>query len=327
MASESSEDLTVSVDLPADLIEWLDEEATAADVDRETAITQLLASYQTISRLNGDVSHERAQFETQDLLETVEETVTERVESEVEHALDTQGEESVDDLRKKFDRRLKSVEANLTEQIDSVEAETRAEIDAVKENIETELSAVESELSDRLDSVESEFDGKINDVRKRVVQLKKKTEEKAPEKHTHPEIETLSSLEEDIDALSAELEDVKANYEEMAAEQSETTDEHGHRLDELQERLQTVAWVVSDLREDQTKSGLDAADRIKHAAAKADIERAQCENCKEGVTISLMTKPRCPHCEATLSNVEPASGWFGDPTLTVPSQLESGENR
>jgi hypothetical protein len=310
MASESSEDLTVSVDLPADLVEWLDEEATAADVDRETAITQLLASYQTISRLNGDVDHESAQFDADELVDALEDGLSEKVESEVEAAI-----EQPDALNDEAAQRIDSVESTLSD-----------EIDAVESTLSDQIESVESELHDRIESVESDFDEKIKDVRKRVVQLKKETDKKAPKKHTHPEIEALDDLETDIDMLEDELESVNSDYKELATAHSETADKHTERLDELQERLQTVAWVVSDLREERTKSGLDAVDRIKHAAAKADIERAKCENCKQGVQISLMTEPRCPHCEATLSNVEPASGWFGDPTLTVPSQLESGED-
>jgi len=98
------------------------------------------------------------------------------------------------------------------------------------------------------------------------------------------------------------------------------------RLAELQDRLKTVAWVVSDLREAQESSGgLQAVERIKRAAAKNNIERANCENCGDGVTLSLLTDPECPHCSATVTNVEASSGWFGKPKLLTAAQLESGE--
>jgi chromosome segregation ATPase len=297
MASESSEDLTVSVDLPADLVEWLDEEATAGDVDRETAIAQLLASYQTITQLNGDIDHESAQFDAGSILDSVEETMAERVETEVERAVDTDGE-----------------------------SEFRADIEDRLDTVEDDMSSFQSRLSsvdDRIDTLDAEFQEKLTDVRKRVVQVKKEADKKAPEDHTHAELERLSDLHDEIESLSAEIAQVRSEYEETVTEQTD----HAERLDKLQERIQTVAWVVKDLRDDRNTGGLDAVDRIKHAAAQAGIESAKCENCTETVNISLMTEPRCPHCEATLSNVEPAEGWFGSAKLTVPSQLESGEQR
>jgi chromosome segregation ATPase len=296
MASESSEDLTVSVELPANLVEWLDEEATAADVDRETAIAQLLASYQAVTQLNGDVDHDVAEFDTRSILDSVEDAMAEKVETEVERAVDTDSER-----------------------------EFRADIEDRLDAVEDEMSSFQSRLSsvdDRIDTLDAEFQEKLTDVRKRVVQVKNEAETKAPEDHTHAELEGISELHDEIESLSAEIAQVRSEYEEAVADQTD----HAERLDELQERLQTVAWVVKDLRDERNSGGLDAVDRIKHAAAQAGIESANCENCTETINISLMTEPRCPHCEATLSNVEPASGWFGSAKLTVPSQLESGEN-
>ncbi|PSP59271.1 CopG family transcriptional regulator, partial [Halobacteriales archaeon QH_7_66_37] len=39
----------------------------------------------------------------------------------------------------------------------------------------------------------------------------------------------------------------------------------------------------------------------------------------------LLTDPACPHCDATVTNVEADPGWFRKPKLRVASQLESGE--
>lgn len=305
MASESSEDLTVSVNLPADLVEWLDEEATAADVNRETAIAQLLASYQTITQLNGDVDHGAAEFDASSLFDSVEEAMAEKVETEVENAVDRQDE---DGFREDIEQRVDTVEDDIT---------------SLQDDVESRLSSVESSLDERISALESEFQEKITDVRKRVVQVKKEADKKAPEDHTHGELAQISEIHDEIESLSAEIAQFRSDYEETVTEQTA----HTERLDDLQERLQTVAWVVRDLRDERNTGGLDAVDRIKHAAAQAGIETAKCENCTEAVNISLMTEPRCPHCEATLSNVEPAEGWFGSAKLTVPSKLESGENR
>ncbi len=284
MASESSEELTVSVELPAELVDWLDEEASAAEVDREKMVAQLLASYQAVTQLDGEFQDDKAVLDTNSVAETVEESLAADVERQVETLITDQVTEATD--------------------------------------------GVQRQLDSRIDSVEAEFDEKIQDVRQRVIQVKKETDGKAPKDHTHPELEQLSKLQGEVESLQTELEELKTAYEESVSEQKERTEEHEERLEEVQDRLQTVAWVVSDLREaQQSSSGLEAVERIKRAAARADIERANCENCGEGVTLSLLTDPHCPHCDATVTNVEPPSGWFGKPQLTVASQLESGEEQ
>ncbi len=283
MASESSEELTVSVELPAELIEWLDEEASTAGVDREAVVAQLLASYQTMTQLDGDIEDGNVTFDTDGVTEIVEATVASEVERRVESLL--------------TDR--------LTEATNSVQ----------------------KQLDTRIDTVEEEFQEKLQDVRQRVIQVKKETDKKAPSDHTHRELEQLLELQEELESLQSEFDQFRTEYEGTVPNQMERVNDHSDRLAEMQDRLQTVAWVVSDLREaQQSSSGLEAVERIKRAAARADIERANCENCGEGVILSLMTDPHCPHCDATVTNVEPASGWFGKPQLTVASQLESGED-
>lgn len=300
MASESGEEQTVSVDLPAELVAWLDEEASAADVDRETALTQLLASYQTMKQMNGEFDQEQPVFETGHIASSVEDEVTERIQDEVRDAIASQG--GTEELKEELEKEITSLESDLS----------------------SEIGTLRTDLERQIEAVETEFDGKIQDVRKRVVQVKKETDRKAPADHSHEEISTIRA---ELEALSTELEEAQEEFHAELSGHEETTAEHAETLENVQERLQTLAWVVRDLREDRQKSSFDAVDRIKHAAARADIERANCERCGEGISIALMTEARCPHCETTLSNVEPASGWFGDPTLTVPSQLESGEDR
>jgi predicted Zn-ribbon and HTH transcriptional regulator len=307
MASESSEQLTVSVELPAELVDWLDEEASGAEVDRETMVTQLLASYRTMTKLDEGLEDDETLLDTGDLIEAVEGNLSEEIEQQVE--------------------------ATLASEIDQQVEATVAE--AVEDQVETLLTdrlteatnGVRRQLGTRIDSVEEEFQGKLKDVRQRVIQVKKEADKKAPADHTHPEFERLSVLQEEVDTIESEFDELHADYQEAMPELQGRTEDHADRLEEIHERLQTVAWVVSDLREaQQTSSGLEAVERIKRAAARADIERAKCENCGEGVNISLMTDPHCPHCDATLTNVESSSGWFGNPTLTVASQLESGES-
>ncbi|MFT4947215.1 MAG: hypothetical protein ACI8TL_001455 [Natronomonas sp.] len=294
MASESSPKRTVSITLPADLDEWLDQQAAVAGVDREELLVQLLASYRMTAEQGGSPGV--------DSLEIDETAVADAVRSQLDEQLPARLDDEIDG------RIDQAVEQALTEQVSEA------------------TTSVQRQLSNRIDSVEAEFGEKIDDVRERVIQIKKETDSKAPKDHNHQNLEAIPEIERTLAELESELGDLKTDFAEQVPEHEEALTELDGRIGEIQDRLQTVAWVVSDLRETQeSKGGLEAVERIKRAAAKADIERANCENCGEGVTLSLLTDPECPHCNATVTNVEPASGWFGKPTLLTAAQLESGE--
>lgn len=264
MASESTEEESVTIHLPPELHEWLDSHAASRDLDRETLLAQLVASYRQTT--DGEFEETAVLFD--------------------------------DDERAR-----------------------------IEEQISEARTAVQRQLGNRIDETETTFQGKLEDVRERVIEVKKETDGKAPKDHTHPQFERLGDIGDRLDSLETEIDDLRQSVDSTLPENEERIAELEATLDTVQERLQTIAWVVSDLREAQEASGkLDPVERIKRAAAKADIQRAKCENCGEGVTISLLTDPKCPHCEATVSNVEPASGFFGKPTLLVASQLESGED-
>lgn len=292
MASESSGERTVSITLPADLDEWLDQQASAAEVDREELLVQLLASY----RMTADDDHPDGDvlMDREEIADAVRSQLDEQLSTRLDGELDSRIEQAVDQV--------------LTDQLSEA------------------TNSVQRQLSNRIDSVETEFDEKIDDVRERVIQIKTETDAKAPKDHTHDQLQSIPETQRTVAELEAELDELRTEFADTVPEHGEMITDIDGRIEEMQDRLQTVAWVVSDLREAQESTGgLEAVERIKRAAAKADIERANCENCGEGVTLSLLTDPECPHCNATVTNVEPASGWFGSPTLLTAAQLESGE--
>ncbi|MXR50902.1 hypothetical protein GRX03_04675 [Halovenus sp. WSH3] len=296
MASESSGEQTISITLPADLDEWLDQQASAAEVDRDELLVQLLSAYRMTAEEEGGPEADSlglTQSEISDAVRAqVDEQLAARLDGELESRIETVAEEVVTD------------------------------------RLSEATNSVQRQLSNRIDSVESEFDEKIDDVRDRVIQIKQETDGKAPADHTHPQLDAIPKLEQRLADLEAELTELREEVSDHVPEHEEQIGEIDERLDRMEDRLQTVAWVVSDLREARESSGgLEAVERIKRAAAKADIERANCENCGEGVTLSLLTDPECPHCSATVTNVEPANGWFGSPTLLTAAQLESGERQ
>lgn len=315
MASESTEERTVSVTVPADLADWIDQEASEQGLDRETLLSQLLASYRTTTKLDGELD--------EDALVLDEETVTETVDGHLEEAL---GDEIGAEISRVLDEQLdERVADSLRTQLDEEFIQSQVEA-IISDRLNEATSAVQKQLQSRIDTVEEEFDTKITDARERVIQVKKETDSKAPKDHSHDQFHQIDELTEQVERLQEDLSELREEYDETVPDAADSIEHHTSHLEEIEERLQTVAWVVSDLREARESSGgLEAVERIKRAAARADIERAKCENCGDGVNISLMTDPKCPHCDATVTNVEPASGWFSDPQLLVASQLESGE--
>jgi DNA repair exonuclease SbcCD ATPase subunit len=328
MASESSEERTVSVNLPAELAEWLEEEARTRDVDRGTLLGQLLAAYRTTARLDGDIDADAvvsdAGWLPEEFDEQLAEALDDRLDDALSEELDEAFEERLDDaLAERLQQEVRPVVVQELEDGDLVESRVEALLNT---QLNQAMNSVQKQLGDRIEGVEGEFQEKLNDIRSRVVQVKKETDAKAPEDHTHPELARLDSLAQEVETLQSEFEELRDEYEATVPEQAETVDDLAGQLDTIQERLQTVAWVVSDLRDShESGGGLEAVERIKRAAARADVERANCENCGEGVTLALLTDPKCPHCDATVTNVEPASGWFSNPKLLVASQLEAGD--
>jgi len=296
MASESTDEGAVSVELSPGLDEWLDERARELGQPREELVRQLLAAYRTTAEMDDGDSLTSA-FD---------------VESAVQDELDAAVAAAVDDV--------------LSEQVDSTVRDRLPDItDAVE-------SRVDGRLDDRLEDVETEFQGKLADVRERVVQLKRELDGKAPA--DHDAFETVAELDESVSSLNRELVEVRDEFEGDIADQTERVneletrfDEIERRLDDTEDKLKRVAWVVSDLRDDQGSRDAHqkAVDRIKRAAAQEGITSASCQNCGEKVEIALLTDPQCPHCDSTVSDVQPEGGIIRKKaSLVTAAQLEAG---
>ncbi len=298
MASESTDEGAVTVELPPGLDEWLSEQAAERDEPREVIIRQLLASYRTTTELDDSASLATL-F---DVDEAVEDAVGDKIDAAVVAAVD----DAMDD------------------QLDAV----------MRDRLPEMTDAVEGRLDDRFDALESEFQEKLTDVRERVVQLKREIDTKASA--DHEAFDSVDELDAELTALNRELVEVRDDIENDIADQSARVDDVDERVDDIEDRLsdtedklRRVAWVVNDLRDNQ--GGRDAhqkaVDRIKRAAAQEGISSASCENCGESVEIGLLTDPRCPHCNSTVSDVRPEGGIIRKKaTLTTASQLEAGPN-
>lgn len=318
MSSESTETQTVTVSLPPELDDWLETHAEAREVDRDTLLVQLLSAYRTTAEFDETGGEGEVTFQ---VVESG--TIDENLEAQLEEAIVNHLDDALED---RIEATVSSLLADSLEDRISQEVEETLD-EAVTAQISEATNAVQTQLGNRIDAVESEYKENLQDVRQRVIQVKKDTDKKAPADHTHEELREVAELGATVSDLEEDLATLRTEYDETVPDHEERLADIESRLEEVDQRLQTVAWVVSDLREaHESGGGLEAVDRIKRAAAKADIERANCENCGEGVQLSLLTEPECPHCSATVSNVEPSSGWFSKPKLLVASQLESGEN-
>jgi chromosome segregation ATPase len=289
MSSESTEDGGVHVELAADLDEWLTEQAETLDVPREAVMEQLLAAYRASAEFDDETAD--AHPEADELDAVVAATVDERLSESVETATESAVSSYVPDI----------------------------------------VDTVERQLADRFDTLEADFQAKIDDVRERVVQVKREADAKAPADHSHEEFDHIDALSQDIEGLEGEIADLRADVTEALETQDEQLgdiDDIDDRLDDVEDKLTRVAWVVSDLRDEQ--GGRDqnqkAVDRLKRAAAQENISTARCSNCSEQVEIGLLTEPQCPHCSATVSDVRPEGGIIRSKArLVAAAQLGPGE--
>jgi chromosome segregation ATPase len=303
MASEPTDE-SVSVSLPPELADWIDQQAAEQGADRETVLVQLLTANRAAEEMqqNGDIEAAGLAADRDDVEATVRDVLAERM----------------DDIASAVTDQL-DVESRVADAMDDQFTEvSSAAAEQATDQVETQLA-----------DFEDDFMEKVQDVRDRVIQVKKETDRKAPAEHEHPD------LEDQINSLSASVEDLREEVGDLRMELEGQLDSHEDRLEEVdenvwdvQEKLRTVAHVVNDLRESEALNNKRATsvDQIKRSAAEHDLDRARCEACGEGVEIALMTDPECPHCEATVTDVKPGEGFLGKPMLVKAQGIEAADD-
>jgi DNA repair exonuclease SbcCD ATPase subunit len=179
-----------------------------------------------------------------------------------------------------------------------------------------------------LAAVEADFQGKIEDVRERVVQVKREADGKAPADHDHEDLEArIDALEAETDELRADLDDARADIDTGFDNFESILENLTDRADTLGDRTGRLAGAVLDLRravEAIAGSGADPVEPLAEAANRNGVREADCEECSNAVDIALLRSPACPHCGVAFSDVRPAKGWFGSATLVAgdPPALE-----
>jgi myosin heavy subunit len=314
MASESTDE-PVSVSLPPDLAEWVDEQADERDVDRETLLVQLLAAHHAAADIadSADLDVEVLADAT-DLEDEVRNIVTEGlsdIAGAVADQIDVEGR----------------VEAAIEESLSAAIEERFPEV--VETATEEASTQVTEQVQDTVQELESDFMAKVEDVRERVIQVKQETDGKAPADHDHPDLAAdVEAVEATLADLQTEVQDLQEGLDTRIGDLEATSEDVEETLSNVQERLRTIAYVVNDLREQNTLENKRASsvEGIKRTAAEHDIDRARCSVCGEGVDIALMTDPECPHCDATVTSLRPSEGFFGKAELVKAQGIEAPED-
>lgn len=166
------------------------------------------------------------------------------------------------------------------------------------------------ELAGQLEAQREEFVELLEDVRARVVQVKRETDAKAPADHDHPDYEAdLSTLRNDLDELEGSVNDGFENFEDVLEYLLEESDD-------LEERATVLATAVVDLRDRWDEFAARErrraeAERLQLAANRLGVRTASCEECGSSVDVALLTAPECPHCASPFADVVERDSLFG----------------
>ena len=169
----------------------------------------------------------------------------------------------------------------------------------------------DADRTERVESLEAELDEKIDDVRARMLQLKRQTESKASAEHDHEEFDRFDDLEEQLMQAESAVSELETDIEELAtaAEANEET------LETTRERLRRVATVVVRLRQQMHGDEDDHLQKLRQIAAQRGFETANCRACGNAVNISLLSEPICPHCSAQFGDIAGDDSFFSTPKL------------
>lgn len=188
---------------------------------------------------------------------------------------------------------------------------------------------VDERIRQRFEAMQEHFDDDLEAIRRRVIQVKRETDEKAPADHGHGAI---ADLKDDLAAIEDSLSALEDEVTALSADRPEDRDgEVEDRLANLEERLTLVARSVLSLRSDFGSNGAAPAapdeplTRIKRMAGRSDIRTAKCGDCGGTVRVGLLPEASCPHCRAELADLQEASGFFASAVLTAHGTEDADE--
>lgn len=207
-------------------------------------------------------------------------------------------------------------------------------------HLEDRLDELQSDFGtfeSRIEDIEADTEAKIDDVRERVIQVKREADAKADPDHDHDDLESdIADLDDDVAALSQEFDDVQESLETSIEQVSTEADDLRTEIEtvsgDASEKLTVLAVAFVEMRDQVQELLADRRERartaeLREAANRADIRRAACESCERGVDVGLLTEPRCPHCNEPFEELDPKDGFFGSNYLRTghAPALESGD--
>ncbi|GAA0269886.1 hypothetical protein [Halobacterium noricense] len=211
------------------------------------------------------------------------------------------------------------------------EADEQTDV-VTSDDLDDRLASVEDDLRADVEAVDSEFDEKIQDVRERVIQVKRDADAKAPKDHDHPALS--SKAEEAVNAArdaQAEVAEVSEAARRLRGRVDAGFDNFEEVLTYLRDETQaldrkttTLATAVVSMRDSvaslaAAEARRERAERLKREANVAGVREAECGECGEQVSVALLTTPECPFCAATIEEVKANPGWFGAHVLVTGS--------
>lgn len=197
-----------------------------------------------------------------------------------------------------------------------------------------------ADLRDRVDALDDDLDTKIQDVRDRVIQVKREADAKAPPDHGHESLEkSLASGLERVEEVAQRIQSLETDFEDVEARLERGFENYEEILEYLVDRSDDVTAELTTLREATTAIGRNLevlrrrearrqrADALKEEANRKGVTDARCESCGSDVNVAQLTEPACPVCSTDIAGVTPKQGFFGTATLDEgsPPALEEPE--
>lgn len=187
----------------------------------------------------------------------------------------------------------------------------------------------------QVDALEEEFGAQLDEVRRRLVQVKRAVDGRAPADHDHEAFETLQALDGQLDGLEGRLDEqadridsldnrateLESEVEALDAtvgDLRETSEVTTDGLADVEEKLTRVAQVVVSLRDGGSATDAWPDDRlvtIKRLAAREGYGYAECEACGGTVYLTVLPEAACPHCDAPFHDVVERGAIRNRPTL------------
>lgn len=182
------------------------------------------------------------------------------------------------------------------------------------------------ELQAEIENLKASFEADVEDVRKRVIQVKREADSKAPADHEHASLrQEIAALRSDLEENEAAIESVETRLEGGFDNFEEILENLLDRTAELEDDLEGIGQAVRSMRDTldtvaERERRRARADHLKQTAAARGVRTAKCEACNAAVDVALLSEPSCPSCNETFNNLDANPGFFGTSVLETGRQ-------